>query len=63
MRVRWTTSAGRDPRLVDTFSAVRPDKVATATVDGAPVYVTATNAHYDGDLIVACRRDLMRVSL
>jgi WD40 repeat protein len=49
MRVRWTTSAGPDPRLVTTFPAVRPDKVATATIDGAPVYVTATNAHYDGD--------------
>ncbi|WP_433187562.1 WD40 repeat domain-containing protein [Actinoallomurus sp. CA-150999] len=49
MRIVWTTSSGADPRLCRAFPQARADAVVSAVVDGVPVYVTATDVHYDGD--------------
>ncbi|TDC74031.1 WD40 repeat domain-containing protein [Actinomadura sp. 7K507] len=49
MRVVWTTSSGADPRLRRVLPGIRADAVVGAVVGGVPVYVTATEPHYDGD--------------
>ncbi|MFD0856492.1 WD40 repeat domain-containing protein, partial [Actinomadura adrarensis] len=49
MRVVWTTSTGADPRLTRVLPGPRADAVAQALVGGVPVFVTATDPHYDGD--------------
>ncbi|WUI01331.1 WD40 repeat domain-containing protein [Spirillospora sp. NBC_00431] len=51
MRVRtvWTTSQGPDPRLHLVLPGIRADAVAAAVVGGVPVYVSATEPHFDGD--------------
>ncbi|WP_344948688.1 WD40 repeat domain-containing protein [Actinomadura miaoliensis] len=49
MRIVWTTGSDADPRLSRVVQGVRGDAVVSAVVGGKPVYVTATDAHYDGD--------------